>query len=134
MPQCVASDSAGPITLATGESPQALVLDDTYVYWENSTGTVVEWPLSGCPTTTMPMVLATNAAAVSQLDELAVGNSLVYFADTSGRLDSCPSAGCGESPNWYWSDTGGVHGLATDSNRYTQSWGMAFGQGRSSPR
>ena len=84
---------------------------------ENATGSVLEWPLSGCPTTTPPTVLVTNAAAVAQLDELAVGKSLVYFADTSGNLDSCPSAGCGESPNVYWSDTGGVHGLVTDSKR-----------------
>ena len=116
-PQCIRPDSGGPVTLATGQSPQALVLDDTYVYWENSTGSVVEWPLLGCPTKTLPTVLATNADAVSQLDELAVGNSLVYFADNLGNLDSCLRAGCGESPNVYWSNTGGVHGLVTDSNR-----------------
>jgi len=102
MPPCIASDSGAPVTLVTGQSPQALVLDDLYVYWENATGSVVEWPLSGCPATTLPTVLATNASAVSKLEELAVGDDYVYFGDTSGNLDTCARGGCAGSPSVFW--------------------------------
>jgi len=122
------SDVALPIAVAfaTGQAPQALALDGTYVYWENAGGTVVNCLLGGCPSDA-PTVLATNALSPgSNLEELAVGGSRAYFVDVSGNTDSCAGSGCGGSPTVFWWGSENLFGahsvLATDSINlyYTQ--------------
>jgi hypothetical protein len=120
-------DSGTTVTIATDQSPQALVLDDTYVYWENATGSVVNCPLSGCPILDAPSILALNGSAASNLEELAVGDSFAYFVDTSGNVDTCASGGCAGSPSLFWAANDKRHVLLTDPTNVYVVRGKAGG-------
>jgi hypothetical protein len=94
------SFDAGPtVTIATGETPTALAVDDTHVYWENSGGPVLDCPVAGCPGN-VPTLLAFNGSGFG-LETLAVGASTAFFVDTSSNIDTCASAGCGLAPTTY---------------------------------
>jgi hypothetical protein len=120
---------AGITTVAVGQSPQALALDGTYVYWENATGTVVDCPLAGCPTLSSPSVLVTSAVPPDNLEELAVGASTAYFVGASENLDYCAGSGCSDSPAVFWPASEGDDGpyptMIADSTNlyYTDAFG-----------
>jgi hypothetical protein len=101
-------DGGAPVTIAAGEQqPESLALDDVHVYWQNSGGTVLDCPLSGCPNN-VPTLLAFNGEGENYygLQAIAAGASTVFFITSSASIDSCGSGGCSLAPATYFADPG----------------------------
>jgi hypothetical protein len=99
-------DGGAPVTIAAGEQqPESLALDDVHVYWQNSGGTVLDCPLSGCPNN-LPTLLAFNGEGENYygLQAIAAGASTAFFITSSASIDSCASGGCGLAPATYFAD------------------------------
>jgi len=92
-------DAGPPVTIATGESPSVLAVDDVHVYWENSGGPVLDCPVAGCPGN-VPTLLAFNGSGFGS-DTLAVGASTAFYVDSSSNIDTCAGAGCALAPTIY---------------------------------
>jgi hypothetical protein len=110
-------DGGSAIVIATSEQPANLALDSTYVYWENSTGSVVNCPLAGCPDN-IPSILSINGGGNASYQTLGVGAGTSFFLDPSSNIDSCAGGGCGNSPTVYEEadDAGyGFYQLVTDT-------------------
>ncbi len=99
-------DGGLPVAIATHEDPVALALDDTYVYWVNSGGTVLDCPVAGCPSN-VPTILALDAEGYGS-QTLAAGDLTAFFVDTSYNIDTCAGAGCGLAATKY--ESGEVEG------------------------
>jgi hypothetical protein len=93
-------DGGAPVTIATHEEPGVIALDNTYIYWENTSGTVLDCPVAGCPSN-VPTLLAVNGEGYSGFESLAVGASTAFFVDSSYNIDSCVGGGCGVAPTLY---------------------------------
>jgi hypothetical protein len=89
-----------PVILATGESPVVLAVDDTYVYWENSTDAVLDCPVAGCPGN-IPTILAFNGSGYG-LEAMTVGLGTAFYLSSSSSIDSCTGGGCGLAPSDYY--------------------------------
>jgi hypothetical protein len=101
-------DGGAPVTIAAGEEqPESLALDDVHVYWQNSGGTVLDCPLSGCPNN-VPTLLAFNGEGEDYygLQAIAAGASTAFFITSSASIDSCASGGCSLAPATYFADPG----------------------------
>jgi hypothetical protein len=135
------SGSLTPVTVASGYEPLALAVDNTTVYWQNSGGTVLDCPASGCPGN-IPTLLAFNGSEgyFGPISEaIAAGSSSAIYLTSSRALDSCASGGCGNAPTTYFAgppdeiDGGGFDGggnvfseLITDSSNvyFTDSFSL----------
>ena len=77
---------AGPVLLASGQSPTSLATDGANVYWTNADGDVMKCAAAGCDE--RPTRLATSPAAPARL---AVSADAVYW--TAGGVWRAPIAG-----------------------------------------
>jgi hypothetical protein len=125
-------DGGGPTAIATAEQPISLAIDEAHVYWQNSGGTVLDCPLSGCPGN-VPTLLAFNGGgyyAIGYDDSsefIAARSSSAFFITSSDGIAACGSAGCNLTPTTYWADSdddagsfdgggGSVRAVVTDSS------------------
>jgi hypothetical protein len=76
-------DGGSPVAVATGQAPTSLVLDDTNVYWQNSSADpAIEYcPLAGCPGGT-PTILV--GAENQGYNSFTVSQSIAYFFEGPG--------------------------------------------------
>jgi hypothetical protein len=90
-------DGGVPITIATDEQPANLAVDGNYIYWENSSGSALDCPLTGCPSNT-PTILSIGDVGYASFGTLAVGGGSAFFVDALDNIADCSGAGCGNSP------------------------------------
>jgi hypothetical protein len=92
-------DGGAPVTIATHEEPVVLAVDNTYVYWENSGGTVLTCPVAGCPSN-VPTILGFDGEGYG-FETLFAANTTAFFIDSSDNIDTCAGGGCGLAPTIY---------------------------------
>ena len=98
---------AGPVELASGQSPTSLATDGANVYWTNADGDVMKCAAAGCDE--HPTRVATSPAAPARL---AVSADAVYW--TAGGVWRAPIVG-GEATRF--GDASDAFGVALASDR-----------------
>jgi hypothetical protein len=84
------------------QSPVALVVDESYVYFENVGGAILACPVAGCPSEG-PTVLTLHGGSWAAGPTLAAGDSAAYFTAFPGddRIESCRGDGCCLNPSTF---------------------------------
>lgn len=112
---------AGPVTLATNQSPEHIVLDATHVYWVNDDGTVKRVKKTG------GVVESVGTLAVPPEFGMAIDDTYVYAGDS--EIDRIAKGGGVASPVAKGS---AVYGISVDATWIY--WAQVDGPVRKAPK